>query len=132
VASYCAVAPLPGRPPAVQKRRATLAAQARSTGQSRAAVHWYDVTPGAWITWDEARGRCDSSLNGGRGAPVVSFAVTRRRLLLEVVRAAEVPQAHQAMWENRHAGATYVVNYALPRPGLKSKGKLYEAWASAE
>jgi acrylyl-CoA reductase (NADPH)/3-hydroxypropionyl-CoA dehydratase/3-hydroxypropionyl-CoA synthetase len=41
----------------------------------------------------------------------------------------ELSQAHQAMWENRHAGATYVVNHALPRAGLKSKEELYEAWA---
>ncbi len=38
-------------------------------------------------------------------------------------------EAHQAMWENRHAGSTYVVNHALPRPGLKTKEELYEAWA---
>jgi acrylyl-CoA reductase (NADPH)/3-hydroxypropionyl-CoA dehydratase/3-hydroxypropionyl-CoA synthetase len=41
----------------------------------------------------------------------------------------ELPRAHQEMWENRHAGATYVVNHALPRPGLKTKDELYEAWA---
>jgi len=41
----------------------------------------------------------------------------------------ELPNAHQAMWENRHAGATYVVNHALPRSGLKTKDELYEAWA---
>lgn len=41
----------------------------------------------------------------------------------------ELREAHQAMWENRHAAATYVVNHALPRPGLRSKDDLYEAWA---
>lgn len=41
----------------------------------------------------------------------------------------QLPEAHQAMWENRLAGATYTVNHALPRPGLKSKDELYEAWA---
>jgi acrylyl-CoA reductase (NADPH)/3-hydroxypropionyl-CoA dehydratase/3-hydroxypropionyl-CoA synthetase len=41
----------------------------------------------------------------------------------------ELPDAHQAMWENRHAGSTYVVNHALPRAGLKTKDELYEAWA---
>jgi acrylyl-CoA reductase (NADPH)/3-hydroxypropionyl-CoA dehydratase/3-hydroxypropionyl-CoA synthetase len=41
----------------------------------------------------------------------------------------KLPQAHQAMWENRHAGATYVVNHALPRSGLKTKDELYAAWA---
>ncbi|MCG8350825.1 MAG: enoyl-CoA hydratase-related protein, partial [Chloroflexales bacterium] len=40
-----------------------------------------------------------------------------------------MPEAHQAMWDNRHAGATYVANHALPRAGLKSKDELYEAWA---
>jgi acrylyl-CoA reductase (NADPH)/3-hydroxypropionyl-CoA dehydratase/3-hydroxypropionyl-CoA synthetase len=41
----------------------------------------------------------------------------------------DLSEAHQAMWENRHTGATYVVNHALPRPGLKTKDELYEAWA---
>jgi acrylyl-CoA reductase (NADPH)/3-hydroxypropionyl-CoA dehydratase/3-hydroxypropionyl-CoA synthetase len=41
----------------------------------------------------------------------------------------DLAEAHQAMWENRHAGATYVVNHALPRPGIKTKDELYEAWA---
>lgn len=34
--------------------------------------------------------RWDSSLNDGRGGPVVSFPVTRKQLLLEVVKAAQV------------------------------------------
>jgi acrylyl-CoA reductase (NADPH)/3-hydroxypropionyl-CoA dehydratase/3-hydroxypropionyl-CoA synthetase len=42
----------------------------------------------------------------------------------------ELKEAHQAMWENRHAGATYVVNHALPQAGLKSKDDLYEAWSA--
>jgi acrylyl-CoA reductase (NADPH)/3-hydroxypropionyl-CoA dehydratase/3-hydroxypropionyl-CoA synthetase len=42
----------------------------------------------------------------------------------------QLPAAHQAMWENRHAGATYVVNHALPRTGLKSRDELYEAWSA--
>jgi len=41
----------------------------------------------------------------------------------------DLSEAHQAMWENRHTGATYVVNHALPRPGLKTRDELYEAWA---
>jgi acrylyl-CoA reductase (NADPH)/3-hydroxypropionyl-CoA dehydratase/3-hydroxypropionyl-CoA synthetase len=41
----------------------------------------------------------------------------------------DMPEAHQAMWDNRHAGSTYVCNHALPRAGLKSKDDLYEAWA---
>jgi acrylyl-CoA reductase (NADPH)/3-hydroxypropionyl-CoA dehydratase/3-hydroxypropionyl-CoA synthetase len=40
----------------------------------------------------------------------------------------ELREAHQAMWENRHGAAAYVVNHALPRPGIKSKEELYEAW----
>jgi acrylyl-CoA reductase (NADPH) / 3-hydroxypropionyl-CoA dehydratase / 3-hydroxypropionyl-CoA synthetase len=42
----------------------------------------------------------------------------------------ELPEAHQAMWENRHAGATYVMNHALPTPGLRTPDELYEAWAA--
>ena len=41
-----------------------------------------------------------------------------------------LPQAHQAMWENRHTGATYVVNHALPAAGLRGKDALLEAWAA--
>jgi acrylyl-CoA reductase (NADPH)/3-hydroxypropionyl-CoA dehydratase/3-hydroxypropionyl-CoA synthetase len=41
----------------------------------------------------------------------------------------ELPQAHQAMWENKHAGATYVAVHGLPRPGLKTRDELYRAWA---
>jgi acrylyl-CoA reductase (NADPH)/3-hydroxypropionyl-CoA dehydratase/3-hydroxypropionyl-CoA synthetase len=41
----------------------------------------------------------------------------------------ELEEVHQAMWENRHTASTYVVNHALPRPGLKTKDELYEAWA---
>jgi acrylyl-CoA reductase (NADPH) / 3-hydroxypropionyl-CoA dehydratase / 3-hydroxypropionyl-CoA synthetase len=41
----------------------------------------------------------------------------------------ELPTAHQAMWENRHAAGNYVANHALPLPGLKTKEELFEAWA---
>ena len=41
-----------------------------------------------------------------------------------------LPAAHQAMWDNRHTGATYVVNHALPEPGLRGKDALLEAWAA--
>ena len=41
-----------------------------------------------------------------------------------------LPEAHQAMWENRHAGASYVCNHALPVTGLKSRTELMEAWAA--
>uniref|UniRef100_UPI00286E7BEE enoyl-CoA hydratase-related protein n=1 Tax=Sandarakinorhabdus sp. TaxID=1916663 RepID=UPI00286E7BEE len=42
-----------------------------------------------------------------------------------------LPEAHQAMWDNRHSGATYIVNHALPAMGLRSKDELFEAWAAA-
>jgi acrylyl-CoA reductase (NADPH)/3-hydroxypropionyl-CoA dehydratase/3-hydroxypropionyl-CoA synthetase len=45
------------------------------------------------------------------------------------VSLAEMPEAHQAMWENRHAGANYVAVHALPRPGLKTREELYRAWS---
>ena len=48
----------------------------------------------------------------------------------EVVPWDQLPQAHQAMWENRHAGATYVVNHALPAMGLRSRDALLEMWAA--
>lgn len=44
----------------------------------------------------------------------------------------ELPTAHQAMWENRHAGANYLVNHALPALGLRGKDALLEAWAALE
>jgi acrylyl-CoA reductase (NADPH) / 3-hydroxypropionyl-CoA dehydratase / 3-hydroxypropionyl-CoA synthetase len=47
-----------------------------------------------------------------------------------VVPWAELPTAHQAMWDNTHAGATYVVNHALPRPGLTGRDALYQEWAA--
>jgi acrylyl-CoA reductase (NADPH)/3-hydroxypropionyl-CoA dehydratase/3-hydroxypropionyl-CoA synthetase len=34
------------------------------------------------------------------------------------------------MCENRHSGATYVVNHALPVLGLRSRDALFEAWAT--
>lgn len=49
-----------------------------------------------------------------------------------VVEWKDLAEAHQAMWENRHAGANYVVNHALPKLGLKSKQELFEAWAAME
>jgi acrylyl-CoA reductase (NADPH)/3-hydroxypropionyl-CoA dehydratase/3-hydroxypropionyl-CoA synthetase len=47
-----------------------------------------------------------------------------------VVPWAELPAAHQAMWDNRHQGATYVVNHALPALGLRGRDALFEAWAA--
>jgi acrylyl-CoA reductase (NADPH)/3-hydroxypropionyl-CoA dehydratase/3-hydroxypropionyl-CoA synthetase len=49
-----------------------------------------------------------------------------------VVPWSELPAAHQAMWDNRHAGATYVVNHALPALGLRTADQLFEAWAAQE
>ena len=43
-----------------------------------------------------------------------------------------LPEAHQSMWENRHSGATYVVNHALPALGLRGRDALLEGWAAAE
>jgi acrylyl-CoA reductase (NADPH)/3-hydroxypropionyl-CoA dehydratase/3-hydroxypropionyl-CoA synthetase len=48
-----------------------------------------------------------------------------------VVPWAALPAAHQAMWENRHQGATYLCNHALPALGLRSRRELFEAWAAA-
>ncbi len=55
--------------------------------------------------------------------------------LLEVTEPSVVPwtglpEAHQSMWENRHSGATYVVNHALPALGLRSRDELLEMWAA--
>ena len=44
----------------------------------------------------------------------------------------DLPTAHQAMWENKHAGANYLVNHALPALGLRSKDALLEAWAATQ
>ncbi|MBI3791576.1 MAG: zinc-binding dehydrogenase, partial [Gemmatimonadetes bacterium] len=43
----------------------------------------------------------------------------------------DLPEAHQAMWENRHTAATYVVNHALPALGLRTRDELFQAWAAA-
>ena len=44
----------------------------------------------------------------------------------------DIADAHQAMWENRHAGANYVAIHNLPRTGLKTRDELYRAWAIRE
>jgi len=49
-----------------------------------------------------------------------------------VVPWSDLPAAHQAMWDNQHAGATYVVNHALPAVGLRTVDELFEAWAAKE
>lgn len=50
----------------------------------------------------------------------------------DVVEWEGLPDAHQSMWDNKHAGATYVVNHALPALGLRTKDELLEYWASTE
>lgn len=50
----------------------------------------------------------------------------------EVVPWDGLPQAHQAMWDNRHTGSTYVVNHALPEMGLRSRDALLEAWSAQQ
>jgi len=45
---------------------------------------------------------------------------------------AGLPEAHQSMWDNRHSGATYLVNHALPEMGLRSRDALLELWAARE
>jgi acrylyl-CoA reductase (NADPH)/3-hydroxypropionyl-CoA dehydratase/3-hydroxypropionyl-CoA synthetase len=42
----------------------------------------------------------------------------------------DLPQAHQSMWDNAHAGANYVVNHALPRTGIRSRDELFQEWAA--
>jgi acrylyl-CoA reductase (NADPH)/3-hydroxypropionyl-CoA dehydratase/3-hydroxypropionyl-CoA synthetase len=49
-----------------------------------------------------------------------------------VVPWAGLPQAHQSMWDNAHAGANYVLNHALPRTGLRSRDELLQAWAAGD
>ncbi len=65
------------------------------------------------------------------------FAEMQERIaagMIDVVAPVPVPldelaEAHQAMWDNRHAGANYVAVHALPRMGLKTRDELYRAWA---
>ncbi len=47
-----------------------------------------------------------------------------------VVLWSDLPAAHQAMWDNVHAGATYLANHALPTMGLRGREALFEAWSS--
>ena len=50
----------------------------------------------------------------------------------DVVPWTGLPEAHQAMWENRHSGATYVVNHALPATGLRTRDALLEMWTAQQ
>jgi len=43
---------------------------------------------------------------------------------------AGLPQAHQSMWDNTHAGANYVVNHALPRTGIRTRDELFQEWGA--
>jgi acrylyl-CoA reductase (NADPH)/3-hydroxypropionyl-CoA dehydratase/3-hydroxypropionyl-CoA synthetase len=47
-----------------------------------------------------------------------------------VVPWADLPGAHQSMWDNTHAGANYVLNHALPRTGIRTKDELLQEWAA--
>ena len=47
-----------------------------------------------------------------------------------VVEWGALPRAHQAMWDNTHAGANYVVNHALPRLGIRTRDELFQEWAA--
>ncbi len=42
----------------------------------------------------------------------------------------DLPAAHQSMWDNAHAGATYILNHALPETGIRSRDELFEAWST--
>lgn len=53
--------------------------------------------------------------------------------LLEVTDPVVIPfdhlkEAHQAMWDNRHHGSSYVANIALPELGLKTRQELFQSW----
>jgi acrylyl-CoA reductase (NADPH)/3-hydroxypropionyl-CoA dehydratase/3-hydroxypropionyl-CoA synthetase len=45
-----------------------------------------------------------------------------------VVEWADLPEAHQAMWDNEHEAEAYVVDHALPAEGLRNRSELYKAW----
>ncbi|NKE36590.1 AMP-binding protein [Natronococcus sp. JC468] len=47
----------------------------------------------------------------------------------EVVDWDDLPEAHQAMWDNEHEASSYVLEHALPDEGLASKEELFLAWA---
>ena len=49
-----------------------------------------------------------------------------------VVDWADLPEAHQAMWDNEHEAESYVVDHALPAAGLQNRTELYKAWGRPE
>ncbi len=44
----------------------------------------------------------------------------------------DLPEAHQAMWDNEHEAEAYVVDHALPAEGLRNRTELYKAWGRPE
>ncbi len=50
----------------------------------------------------------------------------------EVVDWDDLPEAHQAMWDNEHEASSYVLEHALPDEGLASKEELFLAWADRQ
>lgn len=49
-----------------------------------------------------------------------------------VVEWTDLPDAHQAMWDNEHEASSYVVDHALPDEGLESREELYLAWSNED
>ena len=45
-----------------------------------------------------------------------------------VVDWTDLPEAHQAMWDNEHEAEAYVVDHALPAEGLRNREELYKGW----
>ena len=50
----------------------------------------------------------------------------------EAVDWPDLPDAHQAMWDNEHTAESYVADHALPTAGLRDRTELYQAWAARE
>ena len=50
----------------------------------------------------------------------------------ELVDWEDLPDAHQAMWDNEHDAEAYVANHALPTDGLRTRAELFKAWGSTE
>ncbi|MEF8886303.1 MAG: AMP-binding protein [Haloarculaceae archaeon] len=46
----------------------------------------------------------------------------------KVVDWPDLPDAHQAMWDNEHEAEAYVADHALPAEGLRDRRELYKAW----
>ncbi|MUV85219.1 AMP-binding protein [Natronomonas sp. CBA1123] len=50
----------------------------------------------------------------------------------ELVDWEDLPEAHQAMWDNEHDAESYVANHALPTDGLRTRDELFKAWGRKE